>query len=380
MSYYFEKPIVDTKEIFTKFLITTISPLLYEGFCSIYNKAMKTEQTYIEGAKVDSSIENPGVLKIFMFLLTGVDKMSDTMIEYETSRIKDNSKCADMFDDLVQSVIKSYIIVLTYTASGKRCKIVDDEHHKKVTSKIFIHKCYSECARIFYDHPTLFWHEFGNHELKENQRIIYQLIKEGIKNAINRCIPMKEILSTYLSNDYSETEVDASRGDYINVKDMIKRDLLPPEVKDEGGVRNILVDEESSMLNHDFNLNEQDGDDLTALIFGNRHMQQTISEIEKPQLKISSEKKPDKILSDKKSEKGVEKLTSEKGVEKIASEKKSEKMEELEFDINKILSKTKKGKTSEHILKEAMNATKVEEDINIEKSYNNADNYYGEFV
>jgi hypothetical protein len=380
MSYYFEKPIVDTKEIFTRFLIGSISPLLYEGFFSIYQKAQKIELTYIEGAKVDPSVENPGVLKIFMFLLVGVNKMGDGMIEHETTRIRDNSKCADIFDDLVQSVIKAHIIVLTYNASGKRCKILNEEHHKKISSKAFIHKCYCECARLFHDHAALFWHGYGNHELKENQRIIFQLIKLGIQNAIDHSLPMKEILSAYLSNEYID-ETKEQQGDYINIKDMINRDLHP-EQQDEGGVRQIL-DDESSIINHNFSF--KDDEDLAALIF-DRNAHQTIEEkqsekplenIQTPQptVKISSEKKLDKVTSEKKlSEK---KLSEKKISEKVSSEK-PKNIEAYETDINKLLANKKKGKISENILKDLVGQNE-DQSIKIEKNHADADNFFGDF-
>lgn len=375
MSYYFEKPIVDTKEIFTRFLIGSLSPLLYEGFCSIYEKALKIEMTYIEGAKMDSSVENPGVLKIFMFLLTGVKNMSDNMVELETTRIRDNSKCADIFDDLVQSVIKAHIIVLTYNASGKRCKILNEEHHKKISSKIFIHKCYCECARIFHDHSALFWHGYGNHELKENQRIIFQLVKVGIINAIDHSLPMKEITAAYLSNDYVDDNPE-QQGDYINVKDMINRDLNPEfkdDGKDEGGVRQIL-EEESSVINHHFSF--KDDEDLATLIF-NRNPHQTIEDksSEKKQdsvtpvvqQKVSSEKKPDKVSSEKKPD-------------RVSSEKKKTS-ETYEVDINKLLLGKKKGKISENILKDLTAPPPAVEEptINIDKNYGDADNFFGDF-
>lgn len=381
MSFYFEKPIVDTKEIYTRFLISVLSPLLYEGFCSIYEKAQKIELTYIEGAKVDSSVENPGVLKLFMFLLTGVSKMSDNMIEHETIRIRDNSKCADIFDDLILAVIKSHIIVLTYNASGKRCKILNEEHHKLVTPKIFIHKCYCECARIFHDHATLFWHGFGNHELKENQRIIFQLVKVGIYNAIDRCLPMKEILTAYLSNDYVDDNPE-QQGDYMSVKDMIRRDLNPILEEDQGG-RQVILDEESSMINHNFNLRDED-EDLKDLIFG-INQQHTIEEkhSEKPPEKNQVSQSTSHVVSvPKTSEKKPESEKKETPVsekkEIIASEKKlsEKKMENYEIDINKILSLKKKGKVSENILKDLTNPPKQDE---VEKTYSNGDNYFADF-
>lgn len=288
MTHFFEKTIVEAKDIYTEYLINVLQPLIYEGFNSIYEKAVGLEKTYTDASKVDANVKNPGVLILFQHFLLGIDKLNDNLIEEESKRMRDNSRCADIFDDLIKAVIKSHIIVLTYTASGKRCKIVAEKLHEKVETKIFIHKCYVECARIFYDHPTLFWHEFSNSELKENQRIIYQLVKIGIKNAIKRTLPMKSILEEYLKNDYVE-ESENTDG-YMKVKDLLRRDLEGGN-KDDGGIMKIL-DSESSMDNNILKL-EKDVDDISALVY-NRHIMDTLDGTNSPEKEL--EKQEQKVI------------------------------------------------------------------------------------
>jgi len=269
MTYYFEKTIVDAKDIYTNYLVDTLTPLLYEGFYSIYEKARSLENTYIQASKIDPDVKNPGVLVLFQHFLIGVDKLSDNMIDEETKRIRDNSKCSDIFDQLIKAVMKSHIIVLTYTASGQKCKLVTEKMHEKIESKYFIHKCYVECARLFYDHSALFWHEFSNSELKDNQRIIYQLTKIGIKNAIKRCLPMKELLETYLNNDYVEEESANSENEYVKVKDLLQHN----NKRDDGGIMKIINTTESE--SEDITKLETNVNDLSSLIF-NRNIYDTL--------------------------------------------------------------------------------------------------------
>lgn len=283
MSHYFEKTIVDAKDIYTDYLLNVFSPLLYYGLKSVYERAITEEKKYVEGAKLDPSIKNPGVIVLFQYFLRELETMNDEMIEQETGRFRDSSGCADIFDDLIKAVIKSHIIVLTFNASGKSCKVVKDKLHEKVEPKSFIHKCYLECSRIFFDHPRLFFHEFPINERKDNERIIYQLVKVGIKNGIKRCLPMKAILEEYLKHDYIESTDDDPNAEYMKVKDLLKRDLEGP--RDDGGMMKIL-DSSDESLNNDFGKLEQNVDDIETLIYG-RHVDDHTFDIKNS----SSEKK-----------------------------------------------------------------------------------------
>ena len=242
MSHYYEKTIVDAKDIYTTYLTNILTPLFYNELRIIYENAMKVELEYIEGEKMNCKNVNPGVIILFQILLSDWIK---TINDLEVARYKSNSNCADIFDDLIKAVMKSNIIVLTYTSSKKTCKIVKEKLYEKISTLQFIKQCITECIKIFFDHPLLFYHKFPNNELKDNQKIIYYLIKICIKNAIYACIPMKEVLYEYLNNDYKEPEKP-------DIKKMIYHDIYD---NDEGDIRKIL---------------ESDNDNLDSLIFDRR--------------------------------------------------------------------------------------------------------------
>ena len=242
--------IVDKKKIFSDYLVDVIAPNLYHGFKRIYNEALLMEAQYIEGARLDPQIINPGVLKIFQLYVVGLDKWSDSMIETETKWIRNKSGCADIFDDLIKAVIKSHIDVLTYSSNNKaNDKISKEKIHDKIEPKNFIHACYLECGKIFVHHPFLFYHDFSNSELKDNERKIYQLIKIGIKNGIIRILPMRKILTEYLSEEIFPEESEK----YLKIKDMLYENQKKQEQNekhDEGGRMKLIESSDSSMTNH----------------------------------------------------------------------------------------------------------------------------------
>ena len=202
MTHSFEKNIVDIKKEYTKLLINIVTPFLFEGFQSMYEDARVNGQKYLKLSTIDPNIKSVSTIKIFQHFLKEIPKLSSDKIEKETNRIK--ITCPDYFDNLVKAAIKSYIILLTYNASEKKCKLVEEKYHQQIDTNKFIHKCYIECARIMYSHADLFWHELAENEIKYNQRIVYQLIGIGINKAIMLMLPMKSILEEYLRKDYIE--------------------------------------------------------------------------------------------------------------------------------------------------------------------------------
>lgn len=229
MTHFYEKNIVEIKNEYTLFLTNIMTPLMYEGIKRIYDKSIETNKKFVEAMKNNPNIEIPGILKIFQTFLKGIKNINNNNIEIETERIRERSKCSDWFDDLIKAVIKSYIVLLTYNASGKTCKLVEEKFHSTIDTKIFIHKCYIECARIFYNYPELFWHKYVTIEIKRNQREAYELIKVSIVEAIRKMLPMKLILEEYLKNDYikEDDEISESMSDsrYRNIKKLVQKDL-----------------------------------------------------------------------------------------------------------------------------------------------------------
>ena len=210
--HYYEKNIVDIKDEYSEFMMNIIAPLIYEGIKSMYIKAEKVEKEYDELCKTNIKVKNPGVLKIFQHFLKKIPTLNINLIESELIRIRDNSGHADIFDKLIKAVFKSYIILLTYNASGKQCKLVNEKYHEKIDNKQFIHRIYIESAKQLYNVPHLFYNtndklNINEYEMKKNEIDIINIIKKSILDAVRNILPMNEILSEYLKNDYIiETE------------------------------------------------------------------------------------------------------------------------------------------------------------------------------
>ena len=232
MPHFYERNIIEIKEEYTTFLINIITPFLYEGIKSFYNYAQESHSQLLEKSKHNEAIKSPGVLKLFQACLKEVPSLNDYAIETETNRIKEKSKCSEWFDDLVKATIKSNIVLLTFTADENKSDIVSDKYHERINVKVFIHKCYIECARIIYNYPELFWHEYPSIEIKRNQRETFNLIERAIKEAIRKMLPIKMILKEFLKNDYvpdnNNISNKISESHYLNIKSMIDRDLNNP--------------------------------------------------------------------------------------------------------------------------------------------------------
>lgn len=237
--HYFEKNVVEIKQEYTIFLINILSPMIYEGIKNIYSSALETDNKFKKIILDDPNGVNPGVLKIFQYYLKNIQTLNNHMIRIEYERIKSKSKCADFFDDLIKAVIKSNIVLLTYNVSEKECKLVNNKYHENVNIELFIHNCYIECARIFFNYPEIFYHEFNNIDIKRNQREALQLIKDGINEAIRKMLPMKLILEEFLKKDYVHDNNDITKNmsdsQYINMRNLLgnKKMLEDDEYQDE---------------------------------------------------------------------------------------------------------------------------------------------------
>lgn len=238
MPHFYERNVKECKKEYTAFLKDILTPFIYEGLKSLYNYSLETHFKFLEKEKIDPKIKSPGPLKIFQTCLKEIPGLNDYSIERETNRIKEGSKCSAWFDDLIKAVIKSFILVLTFSSSENESEIVKQKYHEKVETKDFIHKCYIEAARSIYNNPELFWHEFPSIEIKRNQREIYKIIKKAIDGAIRKVLPIELILKEYLKNDYigSDTNItqkQISEAQYHNIKKLVEKDIHKTDYNDK---------------------------------------------------------------------------------------------------------------------------------------------------
>lgn len=180
---------LEIKNEYTEHLIDTISPFIYEGMNSIYREAVNIAQ----GA--DS---NDKILLIFQKLLKSISDWNQNKIDEETNRIKIASNTSEYLDDLVKAVIKSNIILLTY--SNSISNMIAQTFYNNLTTSTLIHRCYTECAKDIHNNPYLFFHDVHQMDFKRNQIIIQQNIQSGISRAIRKILPISVILKEYLVN------------------------------------------------------------------------------------------------------------------------------------------------------------------------------------
>jgi len=216
---------VETKLEYTTQLVNVLTPLIYEGIQSIYAESLKT------------SNEANNVLKIFQTFLKRIPKWNDEMIKQETERIMNNSKSYSWLPDLVKATIKANIIVLTYNPNCSTQKVkIDPKYYQTVKIEDFIHKIYIECARELWNNPYLMYHQYPPIELKRNQRDTIHLIKDSIKDAIRKLLPVKEILELYLGQELEQDikndqfEKNITEVDERNIQKLIKKELIMDQV------------------------------------------------------------------------------------------------------------------------------------------------------
>ena len=231
MTHFYEKNIVEIKEEYTEFLIDITTPFIFEGLNWMYHKARRWwEKMMINWQKDPSRTKPPSILKQFQTYIMDLPNLTNDKIERETNRIKTRSQCAEWYDDLVKAVIKSYIVLLTFSTDKRRSDIVQRKYHENIRTGDFIHKCYVECGRAVYNNPELFWHNYKPLDIKRNQREICELIGKGIKKAIRQMLPTSTVLKEFLKNEYIQEKNDdltsvISPSRTRNIQNMVSKDL-----------------------------------------------------------------------------------------------------------------------------------------------------------
>ena len=210
--------LVETKQEYTTQLINIMTPLIFEGLISIYSEVL--------------SISIPeNILKNFQCFLQRIPKWNNDLIKRETSRIMNSTKSFSWLEDLIKATLKANIVVLTYNPSFKNQIKVDPSLYQNIKIEDFVHKVYIECARELWNNPYLFYHLYQPIELKRNQRDTIILIKDCIKEAIRKLLPVKHILHIYLGEDIEPYEQNnnfdetISEAEKHNLSKMIKKDL-----------------------------------------------------------------------------------------------------------------------------------------------------------
>ena len=194
--------LTEAKTEYTKQLTNILTPLIKEGFNQLYEDACNFRET-----TKDPRFDDYSELQIFQDYLRKIPKWNQDIIDIETKRIKNKSRC-EYLEDLIGAVFVSYAKVL----SAIRLRNPTSQMKLKIPKLTnFIHKCYIEASRNIYQNVYLFDNEDISYiEKQKNTRDINNIIKDAIIDAVRKLMPIKDIIQTYLGKMYEDEETDIS--------------------------------------------------------------------------------------------------------------------------------------------------------------------------
>lgn len=197
-------------------LLNVLTPYVNEGIYSIYNEAIKI---------CNDNRENEKYLMTFQNLLSRIPKWNNSIIETETKRIVDKSKCAYL-EDLISCVHISHLKILTSVRVSKTQKKININ---VPDLKNFIHKVYIQCGRKLYTVIYLFERNLEPLIQQKNKKEIEEHISNSILNAIRESIPVEEILKEYMDES---TDLIAT----VNKEVLVEEEKSVESMSDENPV------------------------------------------------------------------------------------------------------------------------------------------------
>tara|TARA_A100001015_G_C15043820_1_gene741869 strand:+ start:3618 stop:4547 length:930 start_codon:yes stop_codon:yes gene_type:complete len=191
-------------------LLTILTPLIIEGFQSIYEESFSL---------CKSNNETEKHLMTFQNFLSRIPKWNANIVETEQKRIKEKSGCSYL-EDLITCVHIIQLKLLTAVRVGSKQKKIDV---KIPNLSNFIHKVYITSARKIYKNVYLFERNITPLQIQKNARELEILIQESILNSIRDSIPVDVLLRSYL-DETTEDDIQT---------EIIEEEIAPPPVPSE---------------------------------------------------------------------------------------------------------------------------------------------------
>ena len=176
-------------------LLTILTPLIIEGFKSIFDESYKLCKDNDETGKY---------LMTFQNLISRIPKWNVSIIETEKKRIIDKSGCSYL-EELVTCIHIIQLKLLTAMRVGKKQKKIDINIPKLDD---FIHKCYINVARKIYKNVYLFELNCSSLQIQKHNRELEIIVQECILNAVRDSIPIESILKAYMDETIEEEVVE----------------------------------------------------------------------------------------------------------------------------------------------------------------------------
>ena len=190
-------------------LLTILTPLIVEGFKSIFEESYKLCK---ENGETDK------YLMTFQNFITRIPKWNANIIETERKRIIEKSGCSYL-EELVTCIHIIQLKLLTAMRVGQKQKKIDINIPKLDD---FIHKTYVNVARKVYKNVYLFEINSSALQMQKYNRELEIIVQECILNAVRESIPVESILRAYMDETVEEDVVEE-----------IKEQVIEKPVKEE---------------------------------------------------------------------------------------------------------------------------------------------------
>ena len=195
MDDYNTSVLSEAKNEYSANLVNILTPLIIQGLQSIFKEACNLCQSNDEDSKY---------LMTFQNFLTRVPKWNQEIINNETKRIIQQSKCSYL-EDLLTCVHITQLKVLTSIRVATKQKKIDIDIPKLTD---FIHKVYIKCARKCYSNVYLFETDVAPLTQQKNLRECETICKECILNTVRESMPVEKILRAYIDETTEEEIVE----------------------------------------------------------------------------------------------------------------------------------------------------------------------------
>ena len=246
----YERNISDIKNIYTNQLVSILTPCMFDSIKNVYNRA----------CDIVKDNNKMTIEYAFKVCLKDLFKLSSTSIINEVNKIKQLSNSASYFDNLIRSVIKSHIVLMSYNVSKEDCPLCDMRKYN-IDINRFIHECYIELGNQIFNDPKIFILTLKDGELLNDisgtikcGNKFDKLVKKCISKVIFDFVPVNEILTEYLNKDkitdrYGDAKREMEKDDIINKiitgineNNIIKTDEIIVQLKNEFSNQfNILI-------------------------------------------------------------------------------------------------------------------------------------------
>ena len=185
----------ESKNEWSARLVTIFTPLIIEGYKSIFSEALQL-------CKQNNEMDK--YLMTFQNFISRVPKWNSAIIEQERKRIQDKS-CCGYLEDLITCVHIIQLKILTSMRTGNKQKKINITIPKLDE---FIHKIYINVARKVYKNVYLFEINIPPLQIQKYQRELELIVQECILTSIRESIPVETILRAYMDETVEEEVVE----------------------------------------------------------------------------------------------------------------------------------------------------------------------------